>query len=416
MALEHFRKPAVRKALLLMVLLAVLWRVAQSDLTRLLKNDFVPYWIAARLMISGANPYDANQVFELEKRLHLDSWRPWIMWNPPWALTVVAPFGLLPFQPAAIAWFLLQFTIVFASSLWLWRIYQGPPRYRWLAIVLPGIFLPIGDVLLDSQITPVVLLGLVAFLYLVSKGKYLPAGFALALLALKPHLGLPLACACLLWCVRERRWQLLAGSAAGFAVLLLPVWIRPGLMAQYLHAMPTIWGDAAPAWGGVLRAIFGYGLTWLQYVPVVPGIVWAVFYWWRNRSRWNWKQHLPMLLLVGLITMPFGWTYDEVLLLPVFISAAVCLLAQDDRRFTYRMAAFYVAMNVVMFTMNVFGLRDHWYLWNVPLWLVAYVIVMRKRTGSTSPGDFSTPPHLRKSVGETPTLTAGESPALHRFS
>ena len=301
-----------------------------------------------------------------------------MMFNPPPALTVVVPFGLLPFQVAAGLWFALQFAIVFASSFWLWRIYGGPDRFRWLAIVLPGIFLPVSVALLDCQITPLVLLGVVAFLHFAEARAYVAAGAALALLAPKPQLCLLLAWVLLLWCIRERNWRLAAGWAAATAVLLVPVWSRPELISQYREVIPRIWDDAAPAWGGFLRATFGYQRVWLQYLSVVPGLAWTVSYWRKHRSSWDWKQRLPALLLVGFITAPYAWTYDEVILLPVFISAAVLLVAKRSWPIARRAFVFYLAINLVMFALNFAGCRDAWFIWNAPVWLIAYMRVMRQ--------------------------------------
>ncbi len=372
---DNLRFSAIRKPVLLALLLPALWFVAHEGGPKLRQSDFVRYWVAARLFLSGANPYSAPEVFQLEAQLHLGHRPLPLMFNPPTALSVVAPFGLLPFPVAVAIWFLLQFVIVFVSSFWLWRIYRGPDQLRWLAIALPGIFLPVAVALLDCQMTPLALLGLVAFLHFLDARAYMRAGVALALVALKPQLFVPLGCVLLLWCVRERNWRLLAGFAAATAIFLSPVWLRPVLVSQYREIIPRIWDDAAPAWGGLLRAAFGYQRVWLQYLPVIPGLTWAVLYWRKHLSSWDWKQRLPMLLLVGFITAPYAWTYDEVILLPVFISVAVYVLAAPNPRLAGRVFRFYILINLVMFVLNIIGLRDVCFLWNVPVWLLAYMLL-----------------------------------------
>jgi len=366
----------VRKPVLVASLVLALWLAAQEGGPKLRQSDFVRFWIAARLFISGTNPYSLPEILRLGAQLHLTPTpRGWMLFNPPNALTVLVPFALLPFTAAGAIWFALQFAAVFLSSSWLWRVYRGPQRFRWLAVALPGLFLPIYAALLDCQMTPLVLLGLVAFLHFVDARAYMRAGAALALLALKPQLCIPLGCTLLLWWIRERNWQLFAGFAAATAALLLPVWSRPVLVSQYFEIIPRIWEDAAPAWGGLLRAAFGYQRIWLQYLPLVFGLTWAALCWKKYRSSWDWKERLPMLLLVGFITTPYAWTYDEVILLPVFISAAVNLLAESDRRFASRVFAFFILINLAMFVLNIIGLRDVWFIWNVPVWLFAYMLL-----------------------------------------
>ena len=376
----------MRKPVLLALLLLSLWCIASEDTAaKLRQSDFVRYWIAARLFVSGTNPYSLPEVLRLgaESRLGPNP-RGWLLFNPPSALTVLAPFALLPFTVAAVIWFAIQFAAVFLSSFWLWRIYRGPDRFRWLAVAVPGVFLPVYATLVDCQITPLVLLGIIAFLYFTEKKAFGFAGAALGALALKPQLCLIFGFILLLWCLRERKWMLLAGLAAATAILLLPAWFRPALILQYRAVVPSIWDDATPAWGGLLRSLVGYQHIWLQYLPVIPGAVWAAYYWTRHRSQWDWKQRLPTLLLVGFLSAPYAWTYDEVILLPVFISAAACVLTQGDNRLARRAFAFFILVNLVMFMMNIAGLRDVWYLWNVPLWLIAYV-VLKRRSSISSP-------------------------------
>jgi hypothetical protein len=70
-------------------------------------------------------------------------------------------------------------------------------------------------------------------------------------------------------------------------------------------------------------------------------------------------------------------------LLPVFISAAVCVLGQRDSRLGRQSFAFFLLINLVMFIMNIAGLRDVWYLWNVPVWLIAYILIERRSAGAS---------------------------------
>jgi hypothetical protein len=375
---DNLRFSAIKKPILLALLLLALWLGAQEGGLKLRQSDFVRFWIAGRLFLSGTNPYSLPDVLRLGADLHLSpNPRGWMLFNPPIALTVLGPFALLPFTIAGVIWFGLQFAAVFLSSFWLWRIYRGPDRFRWLAVALPGTFLPIYAALVDCQMTPLVLLGIVAFLYFTGKRAFSFAGAALALLALKPQLCLTFEFVLLLWCLRERKWKLLAALAAATAILLLPVCFRPVLISQYREVIPRIWEDAAPAWGGVLRAAFGYQRVWLQYLPLVPGLTWAALYWKKYRSSWDWQQRLPMLLLVGFITAPYAWTYDEVILLPVFIAAAVYLVAAPDRRLAKRVFGFYLLVNLAMFALNILGSRDIWFLWNLPVWLLAYMLLGR---------------------------------------
>src|SRR4051794_29764460 len=66
-------------------------------------HDFVEYWAAGRLLGEGKNPYDAESVHELERQAGRTD-EGILMWNPPWALPLVLPLGVLPVRVAHVAW------------------------------------------------------------------------------------------------------------------------------------------------------------------------------------------------------------------------------------------------------------------------------------------------------------------------
>src|SRR5258708_5228130 len=111
-----------------------------------------------------------------------------MMWNPPWALTVVMPFGLLPCRVAYSSWLVLNLLLLIACPLWIWRFYGVPPRYQWLGLAITFAYLPAFFVLRTNQIGPQILLGLLGFLYLERKQLGALAGASALLAASKPQL------------------------------------------------------------------------------------------------------------------------------------------------------------------------------------------------------------------------------------
>src|SRR5207248_11516891 len=80
-------------------------------LAQLQMYDFVEYWAAGRLISSGENPYDADRMHELERAAGRTE--PGIlMWNPPWTLSLVLPFGLLHVRTAHLLWLLLHLAVL----------------------------------------------------------------------------------------------------------------------------------------------------------------------------------------------------------------------------------------------------------------------------------------------------------------
>ena len=88
-----------------------------------------------------------------------------MMWNPPWTLTLVMPLGLLACHWAHLIWLILSLTILLVGADFLWRFYGGVLRYRAISWFIALCFLPTILVLEMGQITPLILLGLIGFLY-----------------------------------------------------------------------------------------------------------------------------------------------------------------------------------------------------------------------------------------------------------
>ncbi|MEZ4595004.1 MAG: hypothetical protein R3D55_28260, partial [Chloroflexota bacterium] len=74
-------------------------------------------------------------------------------------------------------------------------------------------------------------------------------------------------------------------------------------------------GWETPTLGGFLGATFGWQWAKLMGLVVLPL---TVGLWWRYRDSVNLNSWVPATLLVSVISAPFGWGYDViVLLLPV---------------------------------------------------------------------------------------------------
>ena len=96
--------------LLLAVVLALAvgfigWKVSHllADPSIFPPDDFVEYWAAGRLNATGQNPYDGELLLPLEREAGRDTDEPIMMWNPPWTLTLVMPFGAMGFRAAYVA-------------------------------------------------------------------------------------------------------------------------------------------------------------------------------------------------------------------------------------------------------------------------------------------------------------------------
>ena len=55
------------------------------------------------------------------------------------------------------------------------------------------------------------------------------------------------------------------------------------------------------------------------------------WYWRRHTEFWDWREQLPIVLLVAVVTASFVWTFDQIVLLPAVIQCAVWLSRSYSR-------------------------------------------------------------------------------------
>jgi hypothetical protein len=350
--------------------------VAGPVLTSLPLYDFVEYWAAARLTLQGDNPYDIDRMEQLQRATGRTD-EGILMWNPPWTLPFVLPLGLLDVRTAHLGWLALHFAIIVFCSDRLWRLYGGPADHRWVAWVLALSFLPSYFALTAGQITPLILLGATLFLYHSERSSYALMGVAAVLLAIKPHLCYLFWIALLCWALRERRWKLLAaGAATGALLTLIPLALDPALLQQYwftLTSQPPA-QYRSPTLAHCLRVLIDPGNFRLQFLAMLPGIVWFVPWFYCNRHRWVWKEQLPLLLLVSVLTTAYGgWPFDLVLLLVPVVQVAARL--QPKWRATAIGA--HIAIGLVAVVQLAFGIEYFWFIWMCPALVGAYLMLQR---------------------------------------
>jgi hypothetical protein len=353
------------------------------DLTTVSVQDYVEYWAAGRLNAQGLNPYDSDALYHQELQASPALTEAIMMWNPPWTLAVAMPFGLLPARAGFVAWLWLNLSVVLVCADWLWGYFGGPARRRWLAWAVCLLFAPTFFVLRMGQITPLILLALVGFLYFEQHGRLALAGAAVALAAIKPHLALFVGLALLLWAVDRRRWSVLAGGALMLAILTaIPLACNPQVLRQYQDAMthspPRM---LSPTLGALLRVAFGLDKLWLQYVPAGFGLAWFAFHWSRHCRRWVWAEQVPVLLIASFLTASYGaWQFDLVVLLIPVLQLAVWVSRPDrSRDVGFALMAFLGFDAIALFLMDIRYTDQYWHVWMTPMILYCYLSLRRGR-------------------------------------
>ena len=307
------------------ILTALLGYALVKHLPEIRKNvaerDSVAYWSAGRLLLAHENPYDAHTVLALERQLGYGHDKPLILRTPPWSLFMVLPLGFLGPLGAWVLWIAISLGALLVAMRICWQIYGAAGIPRSLFSLVGYTFAPVPACLVAGQMGLVLLLGLMLFL-LWERDHPFWAGAALVLLFAKPHL-LSLFWFALLFCavVLKKRIVAFGLGVALLAATAVALIFDPAIFRHYrdmLH-QASIGYEFIPALSGVLRLLFFRRMFWVQFIPMAVGLAWAAWFLHRNQQNWDWRRHGPILLVVSVLTTPYAWLTDEVVLLPAIL-------------------------------------------------------------------------------------------------
>lgn len=347
----------------------------------LASNDFIEYWSAGQLLRRGQNPYDFQALYAIEREIGWAKERPLAMWNPPWLLVLIYPLLLLPFQVATVLWLALSLEMLLGCVAIIWRLFAAPSSpAQWVVPLLAAvIFTPALLTLHMGQVSVLLLLGIAGFLHFEGKGKDFWAGAFLVLLTLKPHVTYLLWAAVIWWVIIQRRWQVLWGLGGALLVLcalLTP--LRPTWALDYLSALrypPLYW--RAPVLGTVLRILFGWDRTWLQYLPSLILCPWVLVVLHRRQAAFVWRDVASPLLLLSIPTAAYGWSFDQLVLLLPYLQIVNWLKEHHQRHPipSLIVATGLLSINGLILWSNSKLKDDLYLLWGPLTWGLLYLVV-----------------------------------------
>ncbi len=345
-------------------------------------DDFVEYWAAARLLLTGGNPYSPQQLSALQKVVGWSETAPVVMWNPPWALVAVLPFGLMDYFQARHWWLCLQLGTLLTCTFTLTRTYEIRPQDSVWLWMLSLAYFPFLFVLRTGQISPLLLAGATGFLVFARHQRFGPAALMAALTSFKPHLLYLFWIALALWVLDRRQWKVFGGIGAAIVLAVaIPMAFNARLVLQYAELVsthpPMDW--ATPTLGGLLRVMLGTEHSWLQFLPSLAGVFWCFWHYRRNRAQWVWTRQMPLLLLVSVATASYGsWTYDQVVLLPALIAAFKAVVERQTMTFSMGPLMLFFAANLTAYSLNWHGVNEIWFFWMAPVWLALYLWIISR--------------------------------------
>jgi hypothetical protein len=367
---------------ILVIVSAAVW--GPIPIRRTGTGDFRAYWSAAYLLSHSENFSDPDLLMAVERE-HTFWKKDFVVstWNPPWLLALLLPYAFVSFERAAWLWLLTNILVVFVGAVLTWRVTAVSPQSKRQSIYAPlfaMFFLPTIAALHMGQVNTLVFFGIALYLFFYEEKRPFFAGAALTLTLVKPHLVYITIPLILLDALHKRNWAIFWGIASCAFLLTSVVFaFRPSFIADYFNTVSSnpLLAWQTPTLGGIFAALFGWEWMKLMGVLILPIVITI---WWRRRDQISMPVLVAVSLLVSVISAPFGWNYDVVVLLIPTIQVIVWIF---ERQFDWMKTA---VLLLLLLTINYFNFQQRTqamsevYLFWVPLALaVIYVLAAGMR-------------------------------------
>jgi len=346
--------------------------------SNLAKRDSIAYWAAGKLLLQHQDPYDAVGVLRLERSEGYSEAKPLILRTPPWSIFMVAGLGLANAFTAWTFWIALLLASLIVSVRLCWRTYGEQRRLPAVFVMAAYLFAPVPACLVAGQMGLVLLLGIVLFFWL-EQTRPMQAGAALLLPFAKPHLTALFWLILLVWIIDQKKGRIAAGFWLSLtAAICFPLLFDPAIFAHYRRMLvdAAVGHEFIPAFSGVVRMLFFRKMFWVQLIPLVVGLLWAVYFYRKHRSAWNWRQHGPALLIVSVVATPYAWLTDEAVVLPAILQAVMWVYLQRTRLWVRSklIVGMFIALNALLLLIlhAKVPFSTGIYFWSSLVWLAWY--------------------------------------------
>jgi hypothetical protein len=345
------------------------------------KNDFLAYWSASHLLVTGGNPYDHAQLRNLEiatipeissqGEVFLNTW------NPPWLLLIFTPLGLLPYLIASLVWTFCNILLIGLVILISWRMYAGSGESRGILMAFLAGFL-FGETisyLAIGQITALVLIGMILAIWFIEHRLDLPAGAILLLTTIKPQISYYFLLIILVWIIQNRRWLIIVGSIISALFFLIIFWIiEPDWVGSYITLLTSMPYSAiyTSTFGSFMASIFNIKIFYLSALLLLVPIkrILAIL------KNDGWLTAMNISLIISLPLSPFGFNFDQILILPAIVQIVAWTWmhqfpTKNARTIIILLVLFY-ALVFWMLSMN--PLENYWFFIIPVIFLPIYLL------------------------------------------
>ncbi len=297
-------------------------------------GDFAVYYAAGEAALEGAahEAYNIESFRDRERKFASENLTRLDWHYPPSMFFVVLPTQLFDFLTAKVIWSLVSvvlfyFALRFAIPDNIWLIL--------LVLISPTVIQNIVSGQNGVFIAAVALFGLTN----VRTRPWL-AGIMIGLLTIKPHLGLLIPIAL----IAGGYWRVFAYAVITTAVLVISsalifgfdswlAFIQNSVDGANLNEawMQTFWFKMPTVFAGIMHLGMAQEFAWYaQGIATVSVVVLVAIAW---RSTWDHRWKISILLLAGILAVPYAQFYDLAIVLPVLAWSLASLTHSTHSRF-----------------------------------------------------------------------------------
>ncbi len=352
------------------------------------RSDFVAYWSASHLLVTGGSPYNQSEMAELQKSINPADNRQQAelisAWNPPWMVLALVPLGFLPYSIAVAAWTFVNIFLIGLILILAWQLSKGPENSRGiLAVVVAGYFFGITiSYLAIGQVTVLVLLGLILSVWWLNQKKDLTAGAILLLTTIKPHISYFFLLLLLIWVIKYRRWKVVEGFLIALAAsLTLITIIQPAWVRDYINLIPVIplSTNFTSTVGSFIANRFHTRIFQFSAILLILLIKPLL----KTSETNGLFTAMNFALLVSLPLSPYGFSFDQIVLLPSIVQIIAWLAAGklSTRTVAIVIGALVLFYAFVMYLLSINILEYYWFFMIPFILLFIYFITWKMSRG-----------------------------------
>jgi hypothetical protein len=347
-------------------------------------GDFLAYWSAAHLFVNEGNPYSQAEMRQLQQQTSPDRFinnDGFInAWNPPWLILLLLPVGILPFSIAFPIWIFCNTFLIGLALLISWKLCVGDQRSWGILFVFLSGFLYVETIsyLAIGQITSIVLLGIVLFIWFLDRDLDILAGVALLLTTIKPHISYFFLILVFIWIIQNRRWKVVIGFISVALISSVIFWvIIPRWLTDYISLLNNLPFNLlyTSTFSSLISDKFNISI--FKYLPVL--LIFLIKPLKQIIRREGWLTATNLALLVSIPLSPYGFNFDHVVLLPSLVQIIAWSSTNEiPRKYTYFIVVGLIVINLIIAKMlSINGLEYYWFFW-IPIPLLGIYLLARK--------------------------------------